>query len=213
MAQDSHDIMAAKEVDGVVHTATIMDVNGFLTFEEGVGEDGMPNLKRGGDFFEEGFADLTRVRYQERLGKVQGADGLAVGVTYGDGTRVRFVGEGRSAPLIDDEQDCVSVPMKFTSHAKPDENEKVISITGASNVAAYAMDLLDTRVPSLFATMQASRTDAELKQQVAEMIDGVQPGLYQKLNRLSYTPEGPHDFVEGLKLVAAALEDKTTGIH
>jgi hypothetical protein len=204
---DTRDVLTSKRVVEEVETAlgdTALQANRY--FEAATGFSGFLKYKwegskmRGvGNYWDEAFCDLRRVRSLERIGREPKADGKDL---VFEERGVRYVGEGIEAPIIDKESDLVNVPIKFSLAAHAGEDGEPHVLFGEPGIAAYGLDLLDKRVPGLFEAMQASRKNPGQQREVIKMINSVHPDLYRRLRDLPYSDKG---FGEGLEVVAQAL--------
>ena len=159
-----------------------------------------------GNYWEEAFCDLTRVRYLERIDREPKADGEEkVFAERG----IRYAGEGVKAPIIDKENDLVTVPMKFSLCTNSEEGSELNVLFSQPGIAAYGLELLDGQVPGLFEAMQSSRKEPGKQREVIKMINNVQPGLYKKLRDLPYSDKG---FEEGLRTIVQALGPRSENI-
>jgi hypothetical protein len=211
-APDTGDIVTSKAVveRGIGGTALgatryfhhIAGLSGFHRYKWEGNE-----AKTVGNYWEEAFCDLTRVRYLERTGREPKADGEEkVFAERG----VRYAGEGVKAPVIDKENDLVTLPMKFSLCARSEEGSEPDVLFSQPGIAAYGLELLDERAPGLFETMQSSRKEPSKQREVIKMINNVQPGLYKQLRDLPYSDEG---FEEGLRTIVHALEPRADNVE
>jgi hypothetical protein len=132
-----------------------------------------------GRFWEEGFADSSRVKGMVALGRqVKLVDktlhGTADVVTY------TLTNDHYGAPHIG-EDGTIALPEEYAIALKelPDGNR--VYTVGYASFAAYAVDLLDQRAPGLYDTMVASREDPDLVQKVKEQVNRIGGGLYDRL--------------------------------
>lgn len=147
----------------------------------------------GGVFFEEAFADLTRVRALRSMGKMHDLQGS---------TSVFMVGEQHISVVPNGENkefdpEVLYVPAEFALGAKS-IGDKNYAATSAPNFAAYTLELLDQRAPGLYEDFLAARQDPKAQASAIQKIETVRPGLYKDLRDLRYTRT---DFSNGLRLV------------
>lgn len=167
---------------------------------------GKADLRKGteykvtGDFWEEAFADLTRVRALRALGRVHDLTGNSKPFEPVEGITMVTVPNGTSV----DQPNVISFPAEFTLCAKTlgDDNW---SVKGASDYAAYALELLDNHTPGLYEDLKAARTNPTRQKDAIQKIESVRPGLYRELRDLEYNV---HDFVLGLTTVLEALAER-----
>jgi hypothetical protein len=147
-----------------------------------------------GDFIEESFAGLLRVRGLERLDKVPHVEGFQI---LREG--IRYLGEN-TIPNKGDEQ--LTMPLKFITAAVL---KGQIAVYGdVSHVGAYGLTLLDEARPGLFEQMKLSRRDPTKHHEVIKTINSIKPGLYRELRELSYNYD---DFIQGVKIIQAAIAE------
>jgi hypothetical protein len=152
-----------------------------------------------GDFLEEAFADLTRVRGVKRLGQEAHAIDDANGFTVRG--HVRYI-DPHFWP--DNPVDGMTyIPLGFAGLFDVDPRDNEIKAEAISSaLAAYGLDLLDKRLPGLYQQMQDARKDPRIQMQIIKRIESIQPGLYRSLRNLDYTAE---DFEDGLNMIQAAI--------
>lgn len=156
-----------------------------------------------GNYWEESFADLTRVRFLGELGREPKADDEEI---VDDRLKVKYAGRGVDAPLPKDGDEMITVPVRFAQcTAKIEGQDASILLSAPNGIAAYGLDLLDKEVPGLYETVQASRGDHTKQRDVIQMIDSVKPGLYRELRVLPYSIEG---FRQGVIKIGEAIRDR-----
>jgi hypothetical protein len=161
-----------------------------------------------GAFLEEGTVDEYRVRKLTELGKAFFLPSRTDEVVFGDGQRGGF---GGWKTHYDPKSDQLFLPWEYAHGAKVDEGrKKVLVATGSPALAAYGVRLLDERVPGLHAVMLHSGTNPDARAEAARMINSVEPGLYERLDRLRY--DG-YDFAYGLRLIEQALDVIDKPVH
>lgn len=138
------------------HIHAGMEVGGFRWYK--AQEDGETKIV--GDFWEEAFADLTRVKLLEKLGREPRADGGVLEHPDLEGDIIRLVGEGANLPSPEPDQEKISLPTKFAGAAKVFSGGGAASFVMPSNFAAYGLDLLDQQSPGLYEKMKAARRDS-----------------------------------------------------
>lgn len=154
-----------------------------------------------GDFFEEAFADLTRVRALRALDKVHDLDGATS--VFGEHKSAQM----KMVPNSDDtvyDGEVIHIPAEFAMGSRSVDG-KNWRVSASPNFAAYALELLDRRVPGLYDDFIGARQDPKQQAAVIRKIESVRPGLYKDLRDLEYSEA---DFQMGLKLVVDALENK-----
>jgi len=151
-----------------------------------------------GDFWEEAFADLTRVRALRSLGRTHDIQGDTKPFETEGGVTMRSVPNKnvRSTPAD------IVLPAEFAqlSRSIPGKNQVA---TSPPNFAAYALELLDSHTPGLYEDLKAARTHPTRQRDAIQKIESVRTGLYRELRDLEYTEK---DFVRGLISVLDALE-------
>jgi len=196
----------------VDHHVSVTDISGFLKFSWSTGEAGKPSAHVRNKFYEEGFADLVRVHMEAKLGRQPSIIPGSLTQPNQDGGSVRYVGTGKTSPLIDKKNGCVSIPAEYLDCTMPPTGKKdrwhVLS--SQPSIAAYGITLLDEQSPGLFADMVRARKDPKAFADVIKRIEAIQPGLHRKLSRLDYTAR---DFQTGLEMIAGATgqESKQVG--
>lgn len=151
-----------------------------------------------GDFWEEAFADLTRVRALRALGRTHDIEGNTNPFQTQNGTTLM----GVPNETVADQPGIISLPAEFAFLAKTIEDKNWMA-RGPSNFTAYALELLDNRAPGLYDDLLASRQDPAKQRDAIRKIESIRPGLYRQLRDLEYNER---DFVHGLKLVMEALD-------
>jgi len=158
-----------------------------------------------GSFWEEGFVDSGRVRFMQE-------QGIAWPVEAGHewqnfiadhSMRLDLADPTPKKGLVrtDGARSTVRLPWRYTNG---------VNLTGAEPqtlmstpaLAAYAVDLLDQRLPGLYETMRQSRRQPALQQEVRDRINSLAPDLYETLELHSYDPA---DFNNGLRSVITVL--------
>ncbi len=164
---------------------------------------GKADLRKGteskfvGDFWEEAFADLTRVRALRAMGRTHDIEGNT-SVSEIAGIKIGGVPNGSR----EERPGVINFPAEFAADSKTIGDKNYI-VRGASDFAAYALELLDQRVPGLYDDLLAARQDPTKQRDAIQKIESIQTGLYKRLRDIDYTNE---DFITGLKLVQEALE-------
>lgn len=167
------------------------------------GSMGKADLRKGtettivGDFWEEAFADLTRVRALRYLGRTHDIEGNTNPFNVG---AVAMMGVPNESST--ENHGTISIPAEFAVSSKTISDKNYIAHS-ASNYAAYALELLDNHVPGLYEDLEAARQDPVRQREAIQKIESVQPGLYKQLRDLEYTNE---DFADGLKTTVQVLK-------
>src|SRR5215469_16124396 len=91
-----------------------MELGGFTWYK--TQEDGETKII--GNFWEEAFADLTRVNLLEKLGREPRADGRIFEHHDREGNITSLVGEGVSLPSTESDQEKIPLPTKFAGAIK-----------------------------------------------------------------------------------------------
>lgn len=205
---DEHAIITTKIVEGTdEENPTMMRVlapvqtGGFRKYR--LDDKGNPEYE--GNFFEEGFADLSRVRYIKRAGQEPHIEGRTSGSPHG----IIFFGEGATLdPQTDGEK--IAIPVEFASAATnlTLENSEVVipHMEAPANLAAFGLDLLDKALPGLYGKMQAARKNPALFATVINEINSIHPNLYQTLRTLKYNRS---DFKKGIQIIQEALAGRS----
>lgn len=152
------------------------------------------------DFWEEAFADLTRVRALRALGRVHNLEGNSSPFMPVEGVTVVTVPNGTTV----DQPGVISFPAEFAMAAKTVDG-KNWSAKGPSNYAAYALELLDAHVPGLYEDLKDARTNPIKQRDAIQKIESVRVGLYRELRDLQYNDQ---DFLSGLIAVLEALDEQ-----
>jgi len=152
-----------------------------------------------GDFWEEAFADLTRVRALRTLGRVHDIESnLWPSEQEVEGVTIVIVPNGTKVNL----PDTISFPAEFADVAKTVDGIDGVG-RSAPNYAAYALELLDGHIPGLYEDLKAARTNPTRQRDAIQKIESLRPGLYRELRDLEYNDK---DFIRGLATVLDALE-------
>ncbi len=154
-----------------------------------------------GEFFEEAFADLTRVRAQRLIHRTHDLEGASRTRPLAGDTLLRVVPNGQGGL----EGDTVNLPAEFSMATRSADGANWHA-TSSCNYASYALELLDNYIPGLYEDFVAARRDPRLQARAIYKIEGLQKGLYARLRDKPYTDEG---FGSGLKLVIDTLDTVT----
>ncbi|HMI09359.1 MAG TPA: hypothetical protein VK497_03075 [Candidatus Saccharimonadales bacterium] len=158
-----------------------------------------------GEFWEEGSADLYRVKAMNELGiaweDIPGAADTQV--TPDDSTKVKYVGRGKNLPNIASDTKSLAVPLKYAGGALSTGPQQVFIHPSLSGIAAYGINLLDQRAPGLYDDLMKGRKDPEAYRHFVQKVESIQPGLYRNLSRLS---QDTMSFVYGTKDILRALD-------
>lgn len=154
-----------------------------------------------GAFWDEAFADLTRVRALREMGL---SNDLTEEV-YFDGVKIKLHpnSEDKLQPLCDSE--IINMPAEFALFASPTSEAKNNVGLATANYAAFALELLDSRAPGLYDDFVGAIHDPKRQADAIRKIEGIKPGLYRTLSELNYTVD-QKDFILGLRMVIGALE-------
>ena len=152
-----------------------------------------------GDFWEEAFADLTRVRGLRYLKRSHDIAGTEPKILEMGGVTVSVLPNGSS---FEHNQQTATIPAEFATVAKTSAEGRNMVGIATPNLAAYALELLDTRTPGLYEDMEAATHNPRRQAEVIRKIESVQPGLYRRLRELEYTDQ---HFAQGLGAVVEAL--------
>lgn len=156
-----------------------------------------------GTFFEEGFADITRVRIMERMGLLPTSIRRPLGSVWPEGTRVNYMTPSKGSPVIGTDQ-SVNLPVGYATCVTV-KADSVALMPSVPNIAAYGLSLLDKHSPGLYEQMLAARPESSQRgnpRKVVQIIDSIRPGLYKELRILPYTETG---FKEGLHIILNTL--------
>jgi hypothetical protein len=200
-AQERRDIVSSKVIEQALGSTGVRD-RVFSALGD-VGGFGKVQHKEGrldlvGNFWEEAFADLTRVRYSTELGI---EPRLQRDVASSPPEKLTYISD--SADPAKAPAGSTVLPERFAAAIQDDGIGDGLEIAVSTpSFAAYGLELLDTQVPGLFKEMQASRNDSTRQRGVIKMINNVRPGLYRELRDLPYTTEG---FRKGLEAIQSAL--------
>lgn len=154
-----------------------------------------------GVFWNEAFADLTRVRALRNMGRTHDIEKDSQPFSAGDGLEMVFSPNNAHV----DRSSAIAIPAEFSMLAKTVSGKNMIA-SSAPNFAAFALELLDVRVPGIYDDFLASATDARRQAGAIKKIESIQPGLYRELSTLLYNEE---DFMHGLTVVWHALQQST----
>jgi hypothetical protein len=168
-------------------------VSGFRKYET---QRQNARIRPVGNFLEEGFADLTRVRLLQRAGREPKIDGIV------EGPEVWLLGSDAAPPEDDADLGRITMPARFAAAIAILDDGWVASYDVSANFAAYGLELLDQHTPGLFEQMQAARREPHRYAEVIKAINSIEPGLYKELRKIAYTREG---FKGGLRLIETAV--------
>jgi hypothetical protein len=121
-----------------------------------------------------------------------------------DGVSLGLASESARARHIDAGTGRLNIPAEYADayYSPPKPDVRRAPVFEERGLAAYALDLLDQRLPGLYDTMVASREDPQLVGRVKERIDGISPGLYDYLAAPLVTSTG---YAEKLTAVVKML--------
>jgi hypothetical protein len=157
-----------------------------------------------GDFWEEAFADLTRVRALRYLQRSHDIYREPKELQMGN-VSVKIVPNQTDKEKYDTTQKSSVIPAEFAAVAKTSAEGRNMVGVAPANLAAYALELLDARMPGLYEDMEAGTRDSSRQAEAIRKIESVQPGLYSQLRELEYTGQ---DFAQGLNAVIGALTNE-----
>jgi len=155
-------------------------------------------IKSQGSSLEEAFADLERTRALQEMGREPKLDGLSGNDPAKDTQVIGVGGQATSGP----EAGTIVLPAAFAFAAQVHEDGTAHASLAAANYAAYALHLLNMRVPGLFEQMEKARRDPASFREVIRMINSIQPDLYRNLRELQDSEE---ELRAGLRLVQNTL--------
>lgn len=150
--------------------------------------------KSAGAFFEEGFAEL-------------------VGIAYNESQGVDFPGETLTTLATSAD---VGVPARYWSVS--DDGEGMM--LGPSALAAYGLDLLEgvrkltdpdgNTIMNLLIDSRHSHTRTEAMRELVKVVNKIEPGLYKRLNHLQLSSK--EDTIAGLNNIRQATKRKDSSI-
>lgn len=152
-----------------------------------------------GEFFEEAFADLTRVRAQRSMYKTHDLEGASRTRQLVGDTLLRVVPNGQGGR----DGGTINLPAEFSMATKSVDGANWHA-TSSCNFASYALELLDNHIPGLYEDFVVARRDPRMQARAIYKIESVRKGLYNDLRDLPYSDEG---FGAGLKLVIDTLDN------
>jgi hypothetical protein len=200
-AREHVDVVSSKVVEQKIGDTVVRNrvfsslghIGGFNKYRQNEKEIGLV-----GSFWEEAFADLTRVRYSMELG-VEPRLHRAMASSRSDS--LTYISE--SADPAEAPEGNTVLPDRFATAISDDGISDGLEIAVSTPAfAGYGLELLDAKVPGLFKEMQASRNNPSRQREVIKIINGVRPGLYRELRDLPYSPEG---FRKGLEAIQIAV--------
>ncbi len=152
-----------------------------------------------GEFFEEAFADLTRVRAQRSMYKTHDLEGASRTRQLVGDTLLRVVPNGQGGR----DGSTINLPAEFSMATKSVDGANWHA-TSSCNFASYALELLDNHIPGLYEDFVVARRDPRMQARAIYKIESLRRGLYGDLRDLPYSDEG---FGAGLKLVIDTLDN------
>lgn len=157
-----------------------------------------------GMFWEEAFADLTRVRALRVLGHTHDVEGPSLnGELMTDDDRMMVVAPNNTAAQsLWVTRNTLVLPAEFALASKTRDNHNFTKLA-YSNLAAYALELLDTAVPGIYDDLEMARNEPKLQAQAIRKINSIRPGLYRELRDLGTS----QDFAKGLRVVIGVLRE------
>lgn len=156
-----------------------------------------------GEFWEEAVVDLGRVRALREMGRsndfVDGHKESAL-----DDLDILVVSNGSMDPDNPDlsHTSALTLPAEFTLLAHTNAAGRNQTGISSPNLAAYALELLDRRLPGLYDDFEASLAEPTRRSHAIRKIESLSPGLYYQLDKLVYSSSG---FVSGLRTVMDVL--------
>jgi hypothetical protein len=188
------------------HIIIPVKVGGFLEYNPGVNF-----YDATGKFIEEGFSESYAVRAKSNeISQITGG-APSIMIQRPD------LGFQNSIIFSDDEtqklysaaDNTIYIPWRYACDVKVRASAKnrYSAISTPDAFAAYTIDILDCALPGLYQKMIESRCNPNVKEQVKERINSVQPGLYKQLSGLALNPRG---LESGLvrTVIALGLADK-----
>jgi hypothetical protein len=192
VTRDGH-VPNGRTAYGVEHVR----VNGLLEHDP----DPQNALHAQGWFWEEGFCEAYRVRRDVAQSLEVREPGFGV-ITYADGTRVGFAAPDAPVQNVDPLFQTMFVPWRYAAAAMPLTIGGCHVLSSETALPAYAIDLLDRRLPGLYGDILESRHNPDIIPRIKEQINSVEPGLYE---RQAHLPCSPWAFAAGLAHVVRAL--------
>lgn len=160
-----------------------------------------------GDFWEEAFADFTRVKALRELNRTNDLTESKT-IEIGDGSVITVNPNSMPGNVALGDSSTIMMPAEYATLTKVSESGRNKVGTAPSNFAAYALGLLDARLPGLYEDfVEAATHDPKRQADAIRKIESLQPGLYRQLRDLEYTEEG---FAEGLRVVIDVLNSAPT---
>lgn len=138
-----------------------------------------PGKRGSSGFIEEGFADMIRARYVAKNATRSEVQHLVAAVAARGFRQVRIED---TIPLGLEGGPLFPIPLKYFYVGKD-----ALSSTTGSSFAGYAIELLCKKIPTLEKSMVLGRTSVEGLREIARLINGVSPGLYQRLQKGNYS--------------------------
>lgn len=159
-----------------------------------------------GIFPEEAFADLSRVRGLQQLGRNICANNSWIALhDFG----IRYINEDVAHIVGPAEDGTLDIPVRFTYFFAVNEDGTYEFDSNDPGVAAYGLELLDQHLPGLFEQMEQARKDPTLQRIIIRRIESIRPGLYPDLRSLRYNID---DFKQGVRWIQDAIQaQETTG--
>jgi hypothetical protein len=161
------------------HRIDILRAGGFQVFNPAIAPS-----RAIGNLWEESFAGSYTYRRKAEIGALTTFDepsrrldwrnqGLKYATIFTD-----------SGPHYDRSSNALSIPWKYgVGFYQFDEKgiPKTIALN-ACTYGAFALDILDSKLPGLFDAMMQSRREPALKPRIEARIDSIAPGLYRDLS-------------------------------
>lgn len=154
--------------------------------------------KNVGMFWNEAFADLTRVRALRDLKRSHDIEKESQPFKANAESEMVFIPNGAHS----ERHSAIAIPAEFSLLAKTVRGKNMIA-SSAPNFAAFALELLDSCVPGIYDDFLASATDPRRQADAIKKIESIRPGLYRELSILRYSEE---DFKRGLTVACGAVQ-------
>jgi hypothetical protein len=163
-----------------------------------------------GSFWEEAYADLKRVRILKKMGRQARFPDSSwhehTETSYSPVTR--YVDDTVDVPLLG-QDGTISTPVEFLNGVTSINGRQ--GEAGVPGMAAYALELLDERLPGLFDDLEQGRFDPDAQRRFIRRVNSIEPGLYQMIRHISQETE--ETFTRGFRQIVHALDLQDDNVH
>jgi hypothetical protein len=175
----NHDTKITKNEQTIGHCISVLRIGGFKGFNPSVHPS-----KLLGVLWEESFAGSYTYRRKDEVGVPTTFDAPSRRLYWGDQGPKYAIVFADSGPYYDRTNKALNIPWQYAKgfHRFDGKGIPKTVALNASTYGAFALDILDSKLPGLFDEMMQSRREPALKSHIEARIDSIAPGLYRDLS-------------------------------